>query len=86
MWSMLGGTDDLADAYRHVPCADPRFTVVAIPNAETGEVEYFTLSGFNFGLKSAVLHFNRFPELMVAAARQIFASVCSHYYDDFVVV
>ena len=83
---LLGGTDDLADAYRHVPCSDPRFTVVAAPDPRTGKVEYFTMSGFNFGLKSAVLCFNRFPECMTAVARQLLAVVCTHYYDDFAVV
>lgn len=83
---LRGGTDDLADAYRHVPCADPRFTVVAVPNPRSREIEYFTMSGFNFGLKSAVLCFNRFPECVTAVARQVLAVVCSHYYDDFVVV
>ncbi|KAL3930298.1 MAG: hypothetical protein SGPRY_001596 [Prymnesium sp.] len=66
---LMGSTDDLADAYRHVPCADPRFTGVAVPDPDTGRVGYFTMSGFNFGLNSAVLCFNRFPECMTAVAR-----------------
>lgn len=65
---LLGRNDDLADAYRHVPCADPRFTVVDIPNPATSRVDYFTMSGFNFGLKSAVLCFNRLPECVTAVA------------------
>ena len=88
--ALKAGTDDLADAYRHVPCADPRFSVVAVakPGAITAEnrVEYFTMAGFNFGLKSAVPSFNRFPEATTAIARQLFSVVCSHYFDDFVVV
>ena len=44
------------------------------------------MAGFNFGLKAAVPSFNRFPEATTAVARQLFAVVCSHYFDDFVVV
>eukprot|EP00966_Prymnesium_polylepis_P009239 213287-Prymnesium_polylepis.1 len=28
MWQLAGGTDDLANAYRHVPADDPRVTCV----------------------------------------------------------
>ena len=85
-WRMAGGTDDLADAYRHVPCSDPRFTCVTLAHPETGEPVYFTLPGFNFGLKSAVLNFNRFPEMTTAVARRVLAVVCTHFYDDFACV
>ncbi|KAL3917749.1 MAG: hypothetical protein SGPRY_006280, partial [Prymnesium sp.] len=70
---LMGGTDDLADAYRHVPCADPRFTVVAVPDPDTERMHYYTMSGFNFGLKSA-------------SASTDSRMACSHYYDDFVVL
>ena len=38
MWQMRSGTDDLADAHRHVPTRSPEFTVVALwdPEAERG--------------------------------------------------
>jgi hypothetical protein len=82
---MMGGTDDLANAYRHVPSCTPQFTVVMMPGPD-GEPAYFTLPGLNFGLASAVLQFNRFPELMVAAARRLLGVACTHFYDDYVVV
>ena len=86
MPTMAGGTDDLADAYRHVPTNAPNMTVVVLPDPSTGEPKYFTLPGFNFGLRAAVPQFNRFPELMTAVARRMLDVVCSHYFDDYVVV
>ena len=85
MPQMMGGTDDLANAYRHVPSATPQFTVVMMPRPD-GSPAYFTLPGLNFGLASAVLQFNRFPELMVAVARRALGVVCTHFYDDYIVV
>ena len=86
MWALAGGTDDLADAYRHVPCSQPEYTVVVIIDPVSRQPAYFTMGGFNFGLKSAVLQFNRFPEVMVAVARRLLAIVCTHFYDDYCVV
>ena len=75
---MLGGTEDLADAYRHVPTADPRMTCFATADPTTGEPKYFTLPGFNFGLKAAVPQFNRFPEAMTAIARRLTRASSAH--------
>jgi hypothetical protein len=83
--AMMGGTDDLANAYRHVPSRTPQYTVVMMPGPD-GQPAYFTLPGLNFGLSSAVLQFNRFPELMVAVARRLLGVVCTHFYDDYAVV
>jgi hypothetical protein len=82
---MAGGTDDVASAYRHVPTADPRWTVVVLLGPQ-GEPEYFTLSGFNFGLKAAVPQFNRVTEALTAVARRVLGVVCTHYFDDFATV
>ena len=82
---MSGGTDDVASAYRHVPTADPRWTVVALLGPD-GEPEYFTLPGFNFGLRAAVPQFNRVTEAVTAIARRLLGVVCTHYFDDFAVV
>ena len=86
MPEMAGGTEDLSDAYRHVPTSDMRFTCFVQRDPCTGRAAFFTMPGFNFGLKSAVLQFNRYPELVVAVARRLFAIVCTHFYDDFTVV
>ena len=83
---MAAGTEDVADAYRHVPNDDMRFTCFVQCNPETGEPAFFVMPGFNFGLKSAVLQFNRFPELVVAFARRALGIACTHFYDDFAVV
>ena len=80
---MQSGTDDMRDAYRHLPCATPQFTVFALWSPELGEVVYFTLPGFNFGLSSAVGQFNRLPESFVNAARRLLHIACCHFFDDF---
>ena len=49
MPDMTSGTDDLENAYRHVPTNAPHHTVVALSDGQGG-VEYYTLPGFNFGL------------------------------------
>ena len=50
-------------------CSQPQFTVFAQwdPTAE-GKVVFSRLQGFNFGLKSAVLWFNRLAEFIQRAA------------------
>lgn len=85
MPEMSGGTEDLADAYRHVPTCSPQFTCVVL-EGPNGEPTYFTLPGFNFGLRAAVPQFNRFTEAATAIARRLFSIVCTHYFDDFAVV
>ena len=45
-------------------------------------MSYCDVPGHNFGLASAVLNFNRYPELAVAAARRLLWTVAEHYYDD----
>lgn len=84
--SLWAGTEDMADAYRHLPCARPDMTVFCMWDPDQGRVAYFTLPGFNFGLKSAVLQFNRAAETINAISRAFMGVVCAHYYDDFCVV
>jgi hypothetical protein len=85
-WPLAGGTDDLADAYRHIPCDDPRLTCVVLCDPASGEPAYFCTAGFPFGLKSSVMQFNRLPEATTAIARRMLGIVCTHFYDDFAVV
>jgi hypothetical protein len=49
-------------------------------------VVYSTMTGFNFGLVSAVHGFNRYPGLVVRAMRAIFAWAGTSFYDDFCTV
>ena len=51
----------------------PWYTSVAFWNPSTRRVEYYYIPGFPFGLVSAVVTFNRFPELVVIAARALAA-------------
>ena len=83
MWDMVHGTDDLQDAYRHIPTRSPHLTVVALAPPGASEVSYFSLPGFNFGLKGAVPGFNRFPEFMTHAALSVLGVVCCHFFDDY---
>jgi hypothetical protein len=77
-----GGTDDVASAYRKVVNAQPHLTIVALINPHTGNVAYFEVPGFNFGLKSAVVAFNSVMELTTEILRRVYLVVCEHFYDD----
>ena len=79
---MHHGTEDASAAYRHVPTAQPGYTVVAVWDADSEGVVYCEVPGFNFGLKSAVINYNRFPELSIAAARRLLWVCTEHYFDD----
>ena len=78
---------DLRAAYRTVPTSQPWYTSVAIFNniVIPPRTELYYLPGHNFGLASAVVNFNRFPELVVVMARAITALPVDHFYDDFIV-
>ena len=82
MLKLRHGTNDLRAAYRHVPTSQPQFTCVAVWDADKKKVAYCDVPGHNFGLKSAVVNFNRFPELASIAARRLLWAVNEHYYDD----
>jgi len=77
------GTDDLPDAYRGLPVHPDhqRFSVVAIYIPGTGW-RFTVLWGLAFGLESAVVSFNRFPQLGIAIARRCTLSLAAAYFDD----
>ena len=79
---LVHATDDIALAYRQLRCAHPEYSVVAIWDTNAGDVRYFTMYGHNFGLKSAVLSFNRHSQLMCWIARRWFGVCCAGYFDD----
>ena len=83
---LLIGLDDMRAAYRRIPVASPWFTVFAIWSFVRRRVEYYFLPGHTFGMASSVLNFNRFPHLLVAMSRTLFAVVCDHFFDDYVIV
>ena len=80
--AMHGGTDDWPRAYRRAPVSRPEYTVVAVWNPFDRRVEYFLLAGFNFGLVSAVCAYNRWPRLVVSAARAWLGCCADSYFDD----
>lgn len=77
---------DLTMAYRTIPTSQPWYTSIAFRNPSSERVELYWLPGHNFGLTSAVVNFNRHPELVTVAARAFLAVVVDHYYDDFIAV
>jgi hypothetical protein len=86
MFSMLLGTEDIASAYRRMPCSQPWFTVFAVWDPVRGSVRFFRLVGFNFGLRSAPSQFNRLSFAMARIAVRVLRLSCSNFYDDFCVV
>ena len=82
-WRMCHGTNDLRAAYRHVPTSQPQFTCVAVWDSDNDKVVYCEVPGHNFGLTASVVNFNRFPELVTAAARRLLWVITEHYVDDF---
>jgi hypothetical protein len=76
---------DLSMAYRTSPTSQPWFTTFCFFNPSSTRAEFYYLPGHNFGLVSAVVNFNRYPELVVVAARAIAAVPAEHYYDDFII-
>lgn len=80
---MQHSTDDVELAYRRMAAAHPEVTVVAIWDTDLKDVAYYTMKGHNFGLKAAVLSFNRHSQLIVAVARRFFGVACGAYFDDY---
>jgi hypothetical protein len=82
-WGMALGTEDIASAYRRAMCSEPGLTLFAQWDPELGEVVYFRLQGFNFGLKSAVVWFNRLSMFLCRAAVRFCPVTTGCYFDDF---
>ena len=85
-FSVLIGTEDIASAYRRMPCSEPWFTVFAQWDPFSERVVFFRLQGFNFGLKSAVVAFNRLSFRMQRAAVRLLPLCSGSYFDDFACV
>lgn len=80
---MRHGTDDVASAYRRMPCAHPEATVVMVWDAERRCIAFYTMDGHNFGLSAAVLSFNRLTQLVATVARRFFGVLTAAYFDDY---
>ena len=81
-------TDDVPDAYRECPVRpqDRAACFIAVWMAHLGGWGFTEQYGMAFGLASAVLNFNRWPTLLVAAARRLGAVICAAYFDDIAVL
>ena len=79
-------TDDLPDAYRGCPVAPDHqcVSIVAVYCTQAEAWRYTQIWGLAYGLTSAVVSFNRFPTLLVAAARRLLGILCGAYFDDIV--
>ena len=77
------GTDDLPDAYRGLPVCDNhlRYSNIAVLVPQVGW-RFTTLYGLAYGLESAVVAFNRFPQLGVAITRRCLLGCCAAHFDD----
>eukprot|EP00962_Isochrysis_galbana_P053854 scaffold25360_cov122-Isochrysis_galbana.AAC.8 len=81
----MGGTDDIASAYRMVPSAYPQFSVVCLADPDSGVACFFTMRGLNFGLAAAPTLFGRVPRIATQLLRRVLAVAVTSFYDDFCV-
>ncbi len=82
--AMESGTDDLPDAYRHVP-VHPDFLnvhVVAVVDEESADPLFQEMWGMVFGLAGAVPCFSRWPRVVTAVARRFLMLLVAMYFDD----
>lgn len=80
--SLRLATDDLPDAYRGLPVHPDHMKYSYIAIYTDHQWQFTPLYGLAYGLESAVINFNRLPQLGVAAARRICASFAAAYFDD----
>ena len=88
-WIQCGlGCDDMVDAFRQSPVAPKQqgVNVVAFFAPSRGAWRFSEVHGLVYGMKSSVLHFNRFPSLAAAVARRMGGSATGPYVDDFTTV
>jgi hypothetical protein len=78
--------DDFYSAYRLIPARDARNSVIAYFSPEFGTVVFHQVWGHSFGLVSAVINFNRVPEMYCNFMHRFFAVAIDHYVDDFFIV
>ena len=88
-WADCGvGCDDMTDAFRQSPVAPEHqgVNVVAFFAPSKGTWLFSEVYGLVYGMRSSVLHFNRFPTLAAAVARRMGAAATGPYVDDFTTV
>ena len=88
-WAQCGlGCDDMTDAFRQSPVSPEQqgVNVVAFFSPSEASWRFSEVHGLVYGMKSSVLHFNRFPSLASAVARRMGGSATGPYVDDFTTV
>jgi len=75
--------DDVSNAFRQIPTAQPEYTVVAIYSVKHRAVRFYPVFGHNFGLISAVFNFCRLPKFVTAVAARWLSVASDAYYDDY---
>jgi len=88
-WTQCGlGCDDMTDAFRQSPVAPEHqgVNVVAFYAPSAGGWRFSEVHGLVYGMKSSVLHFNRFPSLAAALARRMGGAATGPYVDDFTTI
>ena len=80
--------EDMQDAYRQGPVepAHARANIVCWWSDKHNGWVFADVYGMVFGVRSAVLNFNRLPTLAVAASRRCLAVPAANYFDDFIVL
>ena len=85
-WLECGvGCDDMTDAFRQSPVAPVHQGTNVVAFYSTGKKawRFVEVFGLVYGMRSSVLHFNRFPVLNTAVARRVGAAMTGSYVDDF---
>ena len=79
-------SDDLDDAYGQCPGRpdQQRVCIVSWFDVSARELKFAEANGLTFGLRAAVLGFNRWPIVMTSLARRIAAVCNTNYFDDVV--
>ena len=83
--AVVQSTEDMTSAFRQVPVQDQRlrFSVVALWCPVSCQWLFSQLRGLRFGLKGAVLDFNRISAAVVAVSRRWLGIPILGFYDDF---
>ena len=75
-----GSTDDVKKAFRRLPVSE--VFVVCLYNPVTSRMECILVPGFIFGCFAAVHGWNRYPAIVMQAARRLLACIAAMYFDD----
>ena len=81
---LVASTDDMQGAFRQIPVAPSSlcYTVIGAWNPEIPAMSFFQLCEVPFGLKGAVLDFNRISAALLAIRRRWLALPALAFYDD----